>query len=254
MDAVKQELFAVEVPHPARAGEQHPEDIVVVVQVAQRRERAHPGRGLAGEKQVGGGDHEIALEKGGVQVATGEVEGPVLPVPEIPAEFRVVERPAVVVDGRDVGEQTLGAALPLGREQPLEPVRGVDVVRVEDGHELAGGQRQPPVDGVVGVLVVLVVIAEPRIPHRLDDGAGSVGGAVVDHDQLQVGVRLGEYAVHRGLDEPLVVVGGDDDGNLGTHDSSRDGTARRAEAGATGRPVPADRWPTLQQGTARDKT
>jgi hypothetical protein len=30
-------------------------------------------------------------------------------------------------------------------------------------------------------------------------------------------VRLGEHTVHRGLDKPLVVVGGDDDGNLGVH-------------------------------------
>lgn len=88
---------------------------------------------------------------------------------------------------------------------------------------------------------MLVVIAEPRIPHRLDDGAGSVGGAVVDHDQLQVGVRLGEYAVHRGLDEPLVVVAGMTTETLGLMTPLGMGPPGAREAGATGRPVPADR-------------
>ncbi len=46
----------------------------------------------------------------------------------------------------------------------------------------------------------------------VDDGAGLVGGAVVDGDDLEVGVVLSEKGVERGGDVGGFVAGGDDDG------------------------------------------
>jgi hypothetical protein len=91
-------------------------------------------------------------------------------------------------------------------EQPLQAVRQIDIVGVEDGDKPAGGQPQPAVDGIIGVGVLLVIVAEPGIGIALDDTPGAVGRAVVDDDQLQIGDTLGEDAVHRRTDKFFVII------------------------------------------------
>ena len=119
--------------------------------------------------------------------------------PVVGAELGVGQQLAPVVDRVVVGvDHGATGMLPQERDQPLELGRLHQVVGRRPGVELAGGELegvgQRVGQGLVGLgqhphLGVVVVAGE----HRLD----LVLGAVVEHDQLEVLVGLGQDAVDR---------------------------------------------------------
>jgi len=70
----------------------------------------------------------------------------------------------------------------------------------------------------------------------VEDGAGRVGRAVVDSEDVEVGVDLGEKGLDRFADGPLLIACGNDDGDCGgaggclvEGDAGEDGQAAEAE-------------------------
>lgn len=94
----------------------------------------------------------------------------------------------------------------------------VAVVGVENGQIVAAGQFDPAVDSGMGALVFLA--DEPVRPPALgEDLLRQVGGgilrAVIDKDNLEIGIILSEHGVQRIGDVVLVVEGGDYGGDEG---------------------------------------
>jgi len=125
----------------------------------------------------GGGDQDEMVGMGGDGVGEGEPEGG-----GVEEDVGVGEE-EVVGGGLAGGEgHGVGFAKPAGGE--FGDVEGAEFLRVLGG------------DGV-------------------DDGAGLVGGAVVDGDYVEVGVVLSQEGVEGGGDVDCLVAGGDDDGDGG---------------------------------------
>ena len=92
----------------------------------------------------------------------------------------------------------------------LEPLRQRHVVGVEPRDVPAGR----PVERAVERRgkTALLIVAKHR-HSRVADGLDRLGGAVVDEDQLEVRQRLSEHALDRFVQEALVVVHGEQDGD-----------------------------------------
>ena len=73
----------------------------------------------------------------------------------------------------------------------------------------------------------------------VDDGAGRIGGAVVDGDDLEVGVVLREERVESGGDVGGLVASGDDDGDGGIACRGERLYSGRSRLGTRGRPMAA---------------
>ena len=111
----------------------------------------------------------------------------------------------VVVYERDLGTSSVAAMAPL-------PAMGIvgnkdlqDVAREADSRLRNALRRLVAYD------------ADPRIPMGPEEIGGSVAGAVVDDDDLEIDVLLSEYRTERSLQMPHAVVGRHDDGDLGGH-------------------------------------
>ncbi len=216
------------------------------------------------------GRHQHRVRPGRVLVVAGR-EGEPLPFDEVPAVGLVPDHHQHLQQARPVGEAegrgsllgqprrllvAHGLARPerarvvvhqdvrvAGLPQPVgdrpQRVRGEGVVAVEEDQVVAGGPLHP---GVAGP-------AEPHVlrqPHRpyagvagrvlLDDRAAGVRRAVVDRDQLQVGVGLREDRFQAGGQVRLYRVRGDDDTEpgQGTSMGRRGRTALKRPMGRSG--------------------
>jgi hypothetical protein len=88
-----------------------------------------------------------------------------------------------------------------------------EVVRVEPGHQVGAGEAERPVERAGEPGARLAMQAQPRIPRAGQQIGRRIGRAVVDHDQLQVAVRLFEHAADGGGDPPRAVVDRHEDGD-----------------------------------------
>lgn len=95
-------------------------------------------------------------------------------------------------------------------ENPLDPVRIGDAVRVGEREQVATGAVDPEVPGVTGELALF----EPEQPDRGEFARYEVGRAVpgaVDEDDLERGVAvLRRQRSEAPFDRPLRVIGDDD--------------------------------------------
>jgi hypothetical protein len=186
--------------------------------------------------EVGGHDHGDVL----VQDALGEPQSVLVPertapqlvlrhaVREQPAEARHVRpRPpaqeglaqerrgpgarageAVEVPGREVRARAHERA-----QQQLERVGRQPVVAVHEREELAGRRLQAAVAGVAEAVVRLADQPQPRIALGMacGDRRAAVGGAVVDHHDLEVAEALRAQREQAVVEVALDVVDRDDD-------------------------------------------
>lgn len=133
-------------------------------------------------------------------------------------QFAGPEGAGVVVD-QDVGGAR--GLEPVG--DGLEGAGGQGVVAVEEEHVVAARAGQTRVAGRAQAEVVRQVHGgDPGVARRVlvDDRAAGVRGGVVDRDQLQIRVRLGQDRVQALLEVRLNLVRGHDDAEPG-HGTSR---------------------------------
>ncbi len=90
-------------------------------------------------------------------------------------------------------------------------VRDPEVVGIEEGDEVAVAEGEAGVAGCAGTLIGLADADDLR--EGLGDGGAGVGGAVVDDDDFEGAIVLGEDAFDGLADVFLGVVDGDDDGD-----------------------------------------
>jgi hypothetical protein len=98
-------------------------------------------------------------------------------------------------------------------------LREPEVVGVAEGDQLARRGLDAPVAGGCHAGVLLTDDLD-RACECADDIGCSVGGAVVDDDELEVAVALPEDAARGGGDRPGRVVGGHHDGDPWAHRAS----------------------------------
>jgi hypothetical protein len=96
------------------------------------------------------------------------------------------------------------------RDQAPERVGLEDGVAVDENQDVAGGLRDAPVERARFAGVRLGDDADAGDAQAAGDGRGVVGGAVVDHDDLQpAGVTGRDHGPDGGRDPRRLVVGGD---------------------------------------------
>src|SRR5207249_3736951 len=111
--------------------------------------------------------------------------------------------------------------------QLLEHFRPPKVVRIQESEELTTRLPHPPVAGDCSLLIRLIYIADPRIRSELPDRfRGSIGRAVIDHQELPIRERLGADTLERGWQPSALIVGGDDDA-YGRHERIDGGPVAR---------------------------
>jgi len=126
------------------------------------------------------------------------------------AQVALLDDPSVGVDRRHVGPDHADLGMrPQHLDLRLDLPREKRVVRIEQCDELAAHVGEAEVPRRRDPTVPLVNVAH-RPAITLDDGAGVVGRAVVDDDDLDVGIALRERALDRGADDSRPVVSGDD--------------------------------------------
>jgi hypothetical protein len=130
------------------------------------------------------------------------------------AHGRQLER-AVLVDDRHVapGKAEVGVGIERGG-QALQPILRPEVVGAHRREVRAAREVEARRHGRVHAGVLLPDRAD-RVAVSGDDVGRRVGRAVVDDDQLEVGMRLRQHAVDRLRDVPVVVVRGKDDAHQG---------------------------------------
>ena len=99
-----------------------------------------------------------------------------------------------------------------------------EIVSVEDGESAPAGHCSGRIAGGDHALVPgLLEQADARVGQACDHVAGAVGGTVVDHDQFEVWIALGEHALDAFQNEALRVVRGHDDADVDPtmHDAVR---------------------------------
>ncbi len=128
------------------------------------------------------------------------------------------------VDAQGAAGGDVGAGGERGGEQFLDGLEGQFVVGVEEHHVLAGGGLDAVVPGRSAAAAVLRPLDDPH-PVVLGEPAGgeqrAVGGAVVDDQDLDVAVGLGEGRLEGAGERGARVVGGDDDADAVVRDVLR---------------------------------
>ena len=110
------------------------------------------------------------------------------------------------IGGHDVQIRARGSELP----ERLEPLGQVDVVGIQQDDELAARRSRGRVLGRA-LAAVLLAQVDDSVAERLEHERRAVGRAVIADDDLVRRDRLCERRLDRGGDEPLDLVGSDQD-------------------------------------------
>ena len=169
------------------------------------------GSGAVGFWEAAGFPEDVAVAP---EVVGDEGFDPAVAVAAAPPEFFVGELlHEDLADGAGIAAAAAtGAGLGPGAHGLFDPVgRGDDVGVGEEKDGPAGGAC----GDVAGAAGAFASAGGNDPGRRGDGGGGAVGGAVVGHEDFDVGPRLGEEAGDATADDGFGVVGGDDGGNQG---------------------------------------
>lgn len=130
---------------------------------------------------------------------------------------RLLDDRAVVEDIGDSAHREVAAEGDGGTQEPLVHERLDEVVAVDEADPIAARDVDARVPSRREAAVRLVDDPDARVPRRVPvaNRGAAVRGPVVDDDDLEVAMGLGEHAVEAAREVDLDVVDGDDDGDEG---------------------------------------
>jgi hypothetical protein len=189
----------VDVREPVACPAQPKPQIVVLSSRECGVEATDREQGIATDNEEGRGGGMPACQKPPVNIAfVSRLTTPYLGKDSIRL---VIVTPEAAIHNRRSGIG-LEEALPLELELPREPF----VVAVEEGNEVPARGFDPGVPRGRGAARVRpAYVADARVVQGLHNETNVVGGAVVDHQQLETFMSLSEYASRRPSDDRRAV-------------------------------------------------